>query len=114
MKIKVLYEDSNILAIDKPSGIAVHGDGRSKDKTIADWVLENYPKMKNVGENEVYKNKKTKTEIAKPGIVHRLDRETSGVMLLAKNQKAFEILKNQFSAPALGLKENRGLADGQD
>jgi len=48
MKIKILYEDSNILAIDKPSGISVHGDGRSREKTIADWVLENYPKMKNV------------------------------------------------------------------
>ena len=96
MKIKILYEDSNILAIDKPSGISVHGDGRSEGKTIADWVLQNYPKMKNVGEPEVYENKKIKTEILKPGIVHRLDNETSGVMLLAKNQKTFLFLKSQF------------------
>lgn len=96
MKIKVFYEDSNILAIDKPSGISVHADGRSKEKTIADWVLANYPKMKNVGENEVYENKKIKTEIKKPGIVHRLDHETSGVLLLAKNEKAYESLKSQF------------------
>ncbi len=88
MKIKVLYEDSNILAIDKPSGISVHPDGRSKEKTITDWVIKNYPKMKNVGESL--------GEIKRPGIVHRLDRETSGVMLLAKNQKAFEFFKNQF------------------
>ena len=47
MKIKVLYEDSNILAIDKPSGISAHGDGKTKEKTIADWVLKNYPKIKN-------------------------------------------------------------------
>jgi 23S rRNA pseudouridine1911/1915/1917 synthase len=86
--MKVLYEDSNILAIDKPSGISVHGDGRSKEKTIADWVLKNYPKMKNVGESL--------GEIKKPGIVHRLDRETSGVLLLAKNEKAYQFLKNQF------------------
>ena len=45
MRIKVLYEDKDILAIDKPSGISVHPDGRSKDKTITDWVLENYPKL---------------------------------------------------------------------
>lgn len=96
MKIKILYEDSNILAIDKPSGISVHGDGKTKEKTIADWVLENYPKMKNVGENEVYENRKIKTEIKKPGIVHRLDRDTSGVLLLAKNKKAYEFLKSQF------------------
>ncbi len=96
MKIKVLYEDSNILAIDKPAGISAHADGRSNDKTVADWVMKNYPKMKNVGEDEVYENKKIRTEIKKPGIVHRLDRDTSGVMLLAKNQKAYEFLKKQF------------------
>lgn len=88
MKIKILYEDSNILAIDKPSGISVHGDGRTKEKTIADWVLKNYPKMKNVGE--------PMGEIARPGIVHRLDRETSGVLVLAKNQKVHQFLKKQF------------------
>src|ERR1035437_5618598 len=90
MKIKVLYEDSNILAIDKPSGISVHGDGRTKEKTITDWVLKNYPKMKNVGE--------PMGEIKRPGVVHRLDKDTSGVLLLAKNQKAHEFLKNQFQA----------------
>ena len=106
MKIKVLYEDSNILAIDKPSGISVHGDGRSKEKTIADWVLKNYPKMKNVGE--------PMGDMARPGIVHRLDRDTSGVLLLAKNQKVYEFLKSQFSAPALELKTKCGLADRQE
>ncbi len=88
MKIKVLYEDKDILAIDKPSGIAVHADGKTKEKTITDWVLKNYPKMKNVGE--------PMGEIARPGIVHRLDRETSGVLLLAKTGKAHEFLKQQF------------------
>jgi 23S rRNA pseudouridine1911/1915/1917 synthase len=97
-RIKVLYEDSNILAIDKPSGISVHGDGRSKDKTVADWILKNYPKMKNVGESEFFENKGVKVEIKRPGIVHRLDRDTSGVMLLAKNKKAYEELKRQFAA----------------
>jgi len=96
MKIKILYEEKDILAIDKPSGISVHGDGRSKEETVADWILKNYPKMKNVGEDETYENKKIKTEIKKPGIVHRLDRETSGVLLLAKNKKAYEFLKSQF------------------
>jgi 23S rRNA pseudouridine1911/1915/1917 synthase len=92
MKIKVLYEDKDILVIDKASGIAVHGDGRSKDKTVADWILENYPKMKGVGEKVIFNEK----EIARPGIVHRLDKETSGVLVLAKNQKSYELLKAQF------------------
>jgi 23S rRNA pseudouridine1911/1915/1917 synthase len=75
MKIKVLYEDANILAIDKPSGIMVHPDERSKEKTILDLFIKKYPKLE---------------------IVHRLDRDTSGVMLLAKNKKAHEFLKAQF------------------
>jgi 23S rRNA pseudouridine1911/1915/1917 synthase len=96
MKIKILYEDSNILAIDKPSGISVHSDGRSKEKTITDWILKNYPKIKNVGESQFFEDKKIKTEIKKPGIVHRLDHETSGVLLLAKNEKTYQFLKSQF------------------
>ncbi|MFA6301370.1 MAG: RluA family pseudouridine synthase [Candidatus Paceibacterota bacterium] len=108
--MKILYEDSNILAIDKPSGISVHGDGRSKKKTIVDWVLKNFPKMKNVGEPMRVDAK----VFPRPGVVHRLDNETSGVLLLAKNQKAYEFLKNQFSAPALELKNKSGLADRQD
>ncbi len=96
MTIKVLYEDSNILAIDKPSGISVHPDGRTKEKTITDWVLKNYPKMKNIGEPMFLENKGEKIEIKRPGIVHRLDKDTSGVLLLAKNKKAYEFLKKQF------------------
>ncbi len=96
MKIKILYEDANILAIDKPSGISVHPDGRTKEKTVTDWVLKNYPRMKNVGEPMLVESKGKQIEIKRPGVVHRLDRDTSGVMLLAKNQKAHEFLKNQF------------------
>ncbi|MFA5095481.1 MAG: RluA family pseudouridine synthase [Candidatus Paceibacterota bacterium] len=92
MRIKILFEDSNILAIDKPSGVSVHPDGRSKEETITDWVVKKYPKIKNVGEPIFFEGK----EIKKPGIVHRLDKETSGVLLLVKNQKAYEFFKNQF------------------
>ncbi len=91
-KIKVLYEDKDILVIDKPSGISVHPDGRSKEKTITDWVLKNYPKMKGVGEPMIFEG----NEIDRPGIVHRLDKDTSGVLVLAKNKKAYEFLKKQF------------------
>ncbi|MEI7810453.1 MAG: RluA family pseudouridine synthase [bacterium] len=92
MKIKILYEDKDILAINKPSGISVHADGRTKEKTLTDWILKNYPKMENVGEPMFYEEK----EIKRPGVVHRLDKDTSGVLLLAKTKKAHEFLKSQF------------------
>ena len=92
MKIKVLYEDTNVLVIDKPSGISVHPDGKNKEKTITDWVLKNYPKMENVGEPALYDG----VEIKRPGVVHRLDKGTSGVLVLAKNQKTHSLLKEQF------------------
>jgi 23S rRNA pseudouridine1911/1915/1917 synthase len=97
MKIKILYEDANILAIEKPSGLSVHGDGKTKEVTLVDWILKNYPKMKNVGEPIA----SGEDAILRPGIVHRLDKETSGVLLLAKNKKAYEFLKDQF--------QNRGI-----
>ncbi len=92
MKIKILYEDKDILAIDKSIGLAVHPDGRTKEKTLVDFILKNYPKLKNVGEPMEIDGEK----ILRPGIVHRLDRDTSGVMLIAKNKKSFEYLKEIF------------------
>lgn len=96
MKIKILYEDKDILAIDKPIGLAVHEDGKTKEKTLVDFILKNYPKMKNVGEPMTIKIKDKEIKLPRPGIVHRLDRDTSGVMLLAKNKKSFEYLKELF------------------
>lgn len=97
MKVKILYEDKNMLVLDKPAGVAVHADARTtKEKTIADFIIENYPTIENVGEPMTVEHGGKKVDIKRPGIVHRLDRETSGVLLVAKNQKTFEILKEQF------------------
>ena len=96
-KIKVLYEDANILAIDKPSGISVHGDGRNEVETLSDLILAEYPEMKDIGEPmEIDIGGGEKKIIYRPGIVHRLDKDTSGVLILARNQKAYEYLKEQF------------------
>jgi len=96
MKLKILYEDKNLLVINKPAGIAVHADGKTKDKTISDWILENYPSVKNVGEPMQIKIGNEELIIKRPGIVHRLDKETSGALIIAKNQKTFLFLKDQF------------------
>ena len=89
----IIYEDDEILVINKPSGLVVHGDGRTEERSVADWLVEQYPNMRGVG--EPWENQKGET-IERPGIVHRLDRETSGIMVVAKTQKSFEILKEQF------------------
>src|SRR3989338_2906097 len=96
VKIKILYEDDNFLGIDKPVGISIHQTANNKEYSIADWVMENYSKLKNVGENMNVEYKGKQIEILRPGIIHRLDKETSGVLLIAKTQESFEFLKKQF------------------
>ena len=88
MQIPILYEDKDIVAVDKPAGLMVHPDGRQEGPFLTDWLIEKYPKTKNVGEVE--------GGIERPGIVHRLDRETSGVMLVAKTKAGHKFLKEQF------------------
>jgi 23S rRNA pseudouridine1911/1915/1917 synthase len=101
MKITILYEDKDIVAISKPAGIVVHPDGRSKGPFITDWVLENYPKAKSVGEPLETKDFGI---IERPGIVHRLDRDTTGVLLIAKTKAGHECLKTQFQDRTLTKK----------
>ncbi|MCX6716473.1 MAG: RluA family pseudouridine synthase [Candidatus Taylorbacteria bacterium] len=93
MEIPILYEDKDLLVVNKPAGLMVHPDGKSKGPFLTDWIAKNYPKIKGVGEpSRTVKG----DEIDRPGIVHRLDRETSGALLIAKTQKAHEFLKKQF------------------
>ncbi len=118
MNIHVIYEDENILAVNKPAGIAVHSDGRTKEHTLSDWVVENYPSIQGVGEPIKLADG---SEISKHGIVHRLDRDTSGVMIIAKNQEAFLFFKKQFQGREVQktyraivygrIKEKKGVID---
>lgn len=93
MNIPILYEDKDIVAINKPAGIMVHADGRSKGPFLTDWVIEHYPQALNVGEPA---RATDGSELNRSGIVHRLDAETSGVLLIAKTALGFETLKKQF------------------
>ena len=79
MDISILYEDDTLLAIDKPSGIVVNNANTVTDKTVEDWVRETY-----------------RTTMDRAGIVHRIDKETSGILLIAKTLEAFEELQRQF------------------
>ena len=93
MKIEIIYEDNYVVVINKPPGVMVHPDGVSKEKTISDWMVEQYPASKDVGEAMVLKNGE---EITRPGVVHRLDKDTSGALILAKTDEAHSFLKEQF------------------
>lgn len=91
--IPILYEDETLLALNKPAGLIVHSDGRTREPTLADWLMEKYPDIKKVGEPWRAING---TIIWRPGIVHRLDRDTSGAIIIAKTSEAFDFLKKQF------------------
>lgn len=93
MNIPVIYENDDYVVINKPAGLVVHGDGKTKEETLADWLLKKYPKSEKIGEPLVLS---TGEIIPRPGIVHRLDRDTSGVMIVAKTQKSFDFLKKKF------------------
>jgi len=85
-EIPLLYDDPDLCAIDKPAGIAAHPpDGRHKPAhTVASWARHRFGSLPSVPDTQ------------RPGIVHRLDRETTGVMVLARSQVAFDSLKMQF------------------
>lgn len=91
--IPVLFEDVDVLAINKPAGLIVHTDGRTVEPSVVDWIRQTHPEIEGVGEPMQLQNGET---IDRPGIVHRLDRDTSGVLVIAKNQDAFLFLKKQF------------------
>jgi 23S rRNA pseudouridine1911/1915/1917 synthase len=83
-KFPIIYEDEHTLVINKPVGVMVHPDDRNVEPTIADWLLETYPNVAKVGDT------------GRNGIVHRLDRNTTGVLLLAKDNSAYRTFKTQF------------------
>lgn len=93
MNPEIIFENDEILVINKPAGLIVHSDGRTKEKSVAEWVVQRYPGLAEVGEAWVSPQGET---VPRPGVVHRLDRTTSGVMVIAKTQTAYEFLKEQF------------------
>jgi 23S rRNA pseudouridine1911/1915/1917 synthase len=105
----IIYESDELLVIDKPAGLMVHGDGKGhQEETLADWLLATYPNMANVGESWTAPDG---TPVPRPGIVHRLDRDTSGVMLVAKTESMYRYLKRQFQDRNV-RKEYRALVYG--
>ncbi|MGI6347715.1 MAG: RluA family pseudouridine synthase [Patescibacteria group bacterium] len=84
-KIQIIDETKNYLIINKPAGLIVHGGTVIKEKTLVDFLLDKYPDLAKIGEDPM-----------RPAIVHRLDKEASGLMIIPKNNEAFEYYKNLF------------------
>lgn len=82
---EIIQETEEYAIINKPAGVIVHGAPHITGPTLADQVVRQWPKLANVGEYRI-----------RPGIVHRLDRDVSGLMVIAKTQPMFEALKKQF------------------
>ncbi|MEA2701783.1 MAG: rRNA synthase [Candidatus Parcubacteria bacterium] len=93
MELSILFEDDDLVAVDKPAGVMTHPDGVTTEETVSDWFAARYPESANVGETQRLKDG---TEITRPGVVHRLDRDTSGVLVLAKTNESHAFLKNAF------------------
>lgn len=85
VKFGVVFDDKDFAVIDKPAGLVVHPSHTHKKGTLVNGILARWPEIRGIGEDSM-----------RPGIVHRLDKETSGLMAVAKSQPMFLWLKKQF------------------
>lgn len=104
--ITILHETEDYLVVNKPAGMLVHpytirGGQATDESTLAAFLVMQYPELQSVGDDPIHR----------PGIVHRLDRDTSGVLVVARNQDSFLYLKSQFQAHAI-TKEYEALVHG--
>jgi len=86
MPLDILYEDENVIVVNKPAGVVVHPSNGHQSGTLVHALLAHDPFLQGIG------------GVQRPGIVHRLDRNTSGVLLVAKNESAHRWLQEQFKS----------------
>jgi 23S rRNA pseudouridine1911/1915/1917 synthase len=98
--LDILYEDEQVIVINKASGMVVHPGAGNQSGTAVNALLAYYPPIRSVGEPD------------RPGVVHRLDKETSGVLIFAKTQKAYKWLVKEFKNRDMD-KAYLALVDGQ-
>ena len=88
--VEILYEDDDVLVINKPSGVTVHPAPSVKEATLVDWLKHKGIRLSTISGEERH------------GIVHRLDKGTSGTMVVAKNNAAHEFLSKQLQDKSMG------------
>ena len=82
--LPILYEDADMVAVGKPAGLITHSDGRTEEATAEEWFKRTYPEAAAFPSD------------TPAGYVHRLDRDTSGVLVFAKNPSSYEFLRKAF------------------
>jgi len=93
MNISIIYEDNDLLILNKPAGIITHPKNISDTQdSVTGWLIEKFPELKNIGEPFIASG----SEVPRAGVVHRLDKDTSGLLIVAKNNGVFFYLKNLF------------------
>jgi 23S rRNA pseudouridine1911/1915/1917 synthase len=97
---KIIFEDEDILVVDKPASLEVYSEREKGEPTLVDWLVEKYPTISKVGPDP-----------ARPGIVHRLDKNASGLLVVAKTEATFESLIKQFKERSV-QKEYTVLVEG--
>ncbi len=86
----VVYEDEQIIVVDKPAGLVVHPGAGNPDRTLVNGLLARYPEIADVGETH------------RPGIVHRLDIGTTGLLVVARTERAYHFLVSALSSRDVG------------
>jgi 23S rRNA pseudouridine1911/1915/1917 synthase len=101
-ELDIIFENDDVLVVNKQAGVLTHPTENSDEKTLMDAAVAHSPEIATVGDNPK----------SRAGIVHRLDRDASGVLIIAKTQEAFEHLKAQFKNRTVN-KIYRALVHGQ-
>jgi 23S rRNA pseudouridine1911/1915/1917 synthase len=89
----ILFEDDTLLVLNKPSGLVVHSDGRTEEPSVTEWLRARDASLENVGGQHTLDSGRY---LPRFGLLHRIDRETSGVILVAKTDEAFYFFQRQF------------------
>jgi len=94
---EIIYSDENFIIINKPTGLKVHPNSFAEVNTLANGLIAKFPEIESINDG-------SKDSKLRPGIVHRLDQETSGIMVIARNQKSFIDLKKLFQTRKISKK----------
>lgn len=89
--LEIIYEDQDVIVINKQAGLVVHPALSTKNGTLINALLAHFPQIK-----EAVYDKKSKVSLLRPGLVHRLDKDTSGAIIVAKNARSMHSLSRQI------------------